>query len=440
MANNNIDLDKVLNDENLTKEQKVAIIQNHFDNYRANIDKELNDYIFKQRLGAALEIGSAAIPVGGVGKIGGAVGKEILKKQLGRKISQEIGSGVSAGAFSGSVFGLGEGLMNDEINPIASTVAGATSGAVFGGALGGTGSEVERILKGYQLKNYGNIDILDNTARKQYSNDAKNFYKDYIQEIQLEKNEPIDFSKRGVQEQLRWNPHQAQNFSELLNDIKNAERLPDAPNMKPEQKPEVSHYEVYRGKNGDHYVEVSESGKRRFYITKDTPSGSDHATSTGATRSSNSVIPDIAENFNPKEENPNILYGGVEMNVGDVPEVPTGKAAGIDYEQLANMFGIKTTMDTVEPQQSPSGLFGYINPLTGNNRIFTREDIGAMSKQDFAKHEIEIQAQMNTIGVPTNGDMKRESMTGGGVVYVNSYKRADGTEVKGYYRSKPNRY
>ena len=72
--------------------------------------------------------------------------------------------------------------------------------------------------------------------RKQYSNDSRKFYQDYIQEIQLNKNGNFDFSKRGVQEQLRWNPQQAQNFPELVNDIKNAQRLPDVPNTKPLKK------------------------------------------------------------------------------------------------------------------------------------------------------------------------------------------------------------
>ena len=39
--------------------------------------------------------------------------------------------------------------------------------------------------------------------------------------------------------------------------------------------------------------------------------------------------------------------------------------------------------------------------------------------------------------MPTNSDLQREEMTGGGVVYVNSYTRSDGTKIKGYYRSRP---
>ena len=38
--------------------------------------------------------------------------------------------------------------------------------------------------------------------------------------------------------------------------------------------------------------------------------------------------------------------------------------------------------------------------------------------------------------MPTNGDLEREASRGGNVIYVQGYTRSDGTEVKGYYRSK----
>jgi len=62
-----------------------------------------------------------------------------------------------------------------------------------------------------------------------------------------------------------------------------------------------------------------------------------------------------------------------------------------------------------------------------------------MTSDEFAKHEKEIDAQTRAFNgtMPTNGDLQREAMTGGGVIYVNSYTRSDGTKVKGYYRSRP---
>ena len=120
--------------------------------------------------------------------------------------------------------------------------------------------------------------------------------------------------------------------------------------------------------------------------------------------------------------------------------VTTGQAANIGINQLANMLGIQlqNVQSTNQPKQN-SGLYGYTNPLTGSNHIYTREEVGQMSSDEFAKHEKEIDAQTRAFNgtMPTNGDLQREAMTGGGVVYVNSYTRSDGTKVKGYYRSKP---
>ncbi|MBR1908619.1 hypothetical protein IJ818_06760, partial [bacterium] len=129
--------------------------------------------------------------------------------------------------------------------------------------------------------------------------------------------------------------------------------------------------------------------------------------------------------------------GGVQNN-----GKPLGFAADIDINQLAQQLGLQffntEIPQQVQPQQN-SGFYGYINPLTGSNHIYTREEVGSMSLDEFAQHEKEIDAQTRAFNgtMPTNGDLQQEAMIGGGVVYVNSYTRSDGTEVKGYYRSKP---
>ena len=106
-------------------------------------------------------------------------------------------------------------------------------------------------------------------------------------------------------------------------------------------------------------------------------------------------------------------------------------------ESLRQPSGVPTGQAANQSQQS--GLFGYTNPLTGSNHIYTREEVGQMSSDEFAKHEKEIDAQTKAFNgtMPTNGDLQQEAMTGGGVVYVNSYTRSDGTKVRGYYRSRP---
>jgi len=120
--------------------------------------------------------------------------------------------------------------------------------------------------------------------------------------------------------------------------------------------------------------------------------------------------------------------------------VTTGQAANFDINQLANILGVRLPeLQPTNQAQQNSGLFGYTNPLTGSNHIYTREEVGSMSSDEYAKHEKEIDAQTRAFNgtMPTNGDLQREAMTGGSVVYVNSYTRSDGTKVRGYYRSKP---
>ena len=92
------------------------------------------------------------------------------------------------------------------------------------------------------------------------------------------------------------------------------------------------------------------------------------------------------------------------------------------------------------PQQTNSSIGKYNNFSKNNNRIYTREDVGSMSKEEFAKNEKDIMNQVKRMNgkMPSNADLEREILSGSGTVFVNSYIRSDGTEVKGYYRNKSN--
>ena len=144
--------------------------------------------------------------------------------------------------------------------------------------------------------------------------------------------------------------------------------------------------------------------------------------------------------INQQPDNPwDMIPMAIPESIRQPSGIPTGQAANIDINQLANMLGIQLPeVQSTNQSKQDSGLFGYTNPLTGSNHIYTREEVGQMSSDEFAKHEKEIDAQTRAFNgtMPTNGDLQREAITGGGVVYVNSYTRADGTKVKGYYRSR----
>ncbi|OLA94581.1 MAG: hypothetical protein BHW64_03130 [Candidatus Melainabacteria bacterium LEY3_CP_29_8] len=80
-------------------------------------------------------------------------------------------------------------------------------------------------------------------------------------------------------------------------------------------------------------------------------------------------------------------------------------------------------------------LSGFVNEISGNSNIFTREEIKNMSTDEYLKNEKAIDFQRKTIGIPSQAQANEAVQSGGGMVYVQPYTRSDGTEVKGYYRS-----
>ncbi len=51
-------------------------------------------------------------------------------------------------------------------------------------------------------------------------------------------------------------------------------------------------------------------------------------------------------------------------------------------------------------------LSNYINPISKEKEIFTREDIAKMTPKEFEQNEDKIMMQMNSIGVPTDEDVR----------------------------------
>lgn len=69
------------------------------------------------------------------------------------------------------------------------------------------------------------------------------------------------------------------------------------------------------------------------------------------------------------------------------------------------------------------------------NRYYTREDIAKMSTDEYQEKESYILNQIKNIGMLSDKEAKNKLKTGD-LIWVNSYVRDDGTEVKGYYRHK----
>ena len=80
-----------------------------------------------------------------------------------------------------------------------------------------------------------------------------------------------------------------------------------------------------------------------------------------------------------------------------------------------------------------ASLRNFINAITNDNKIYTAEDIGGMSGDEFMENEKAINYQMANLGIPWESELTGNP----DVVYVHAYTRDDGTEVRAHYRSKP---
>ena len=68
-------------------------------------------------------------------------------------------------------------------------------------------------------------------------------------------------------------------------------------------------------------------------------------------------------------------------------------------------------------------------------KIFTAEEIGKLSTNDFSNYEKYINNQLETYGVPRDYQAQQDVINGV-LIWVDKYTRSDGTEVSGYYRHK----
>lgn len=157
------------------------------------------------------------------------------------------------------------------------------------------------------------------------------------------------------------------------------------------------------------------------------------------------IIPNMPKEHIKKVEDPHLLHN---YNPYDLYQAQPYQHAQKQQTQYNNPVPKQNTYQPNIPSGIPTRGIGRTSiPIKGAptggatqiqnfNRIFTPDEIGKMSSNEFAQNEKAISAQLNSIGIPTNGELHNASLTGGGAEYVRPYMRSDGTQVKGYYRSK----
>ena len=135
-----------------------------------------------------------------------------------------------------------------------------------------------------------------------------------------------------------------------------------------------------------------------------------------------------------------LLEGHIEMNVdknGNPIFTPheIGNMTNEEFEKNLQVIEQQLNDGLIKPQTPQVDYSGYLNPETGEDKIFSREAISQMSGEEFSGNESAIMAQLKTIGIPYEADLTLASLQGKGLVYVRPYTRSDGTEVRGYWRS-----
>ncbi len=177
-----------------------------------------------------------------------------------------------------------------------------------------------------------------------------------------------------------------------------------------------------------------------------------------ASDKSDEIINDFSEKVNPHETN-YTLNGKIEKNIfRKHNDNITGGAAPVEETNPGILFDnmIRSTANEQRNSHRFNGenIFekhlrlkaeerirrykNYKNPETGDDKIYTQEDIDNMTRGEYTHHEKAIQAQKHYIGIPTHKELENVSKTHGGIVYVSAYTRSDGTQVRSYWRSNPN--
>jgi len=480
MLNNN-DLENILKNENLTREQKLQLINQHFESNIRQIDKELNDYLQRQRVGAALEIGSAALPVGGLaGQAAKRVIPAAISKTVGRKFSQDVAASAIGGAIDNAVFGAGRGFMENK-NPVQTAMQDAGFGAAAGGALGTVTGKIINDARAVETQGI-------NQMRKHWGIPFRKASGNPEQAIKtLTENQtgfvPNVYNKPGIGNfDIPWGVGGAEGYglshaidqraSHKIDVNQFLEELPNTIREGVVTTGGTKHPNNFNIETIDQKVAIVPNWNgtpKNWFITA-------HPQNKSAAKrlADGTPIPNISS------ENGGIPHSISELSAKDSitdfvtkhnpatwlnPEIATAinsvvhsvdiQPPEFNTEQGNNSkpFELKVEMNVDENgneinTESPTGfganlnkrkskIFGFKNPLTGNNRIYTRNDLSSMSDDEFSNNEKEIMSQVESMNgtMPTDRDM-RDEVISGRAIYVRPYIRYDGVQVKGHYRSR----
>lgn len=488
MKQNTNNLEELLNDNTLTKEQKIEALSH----YSKSVDKELNQYIAKQWLNLGVEVAAAALPVGAgaffktkqgisflektVGAelakkisengLGALIQKESMTKSIGNKLSLAIDNGVLYGTTSGALFGAIEGALNDK-NVLKSAVEGAGAGLLLDGLGMGAYGYMKKLKNAKLLENL-DINKMSPGQIQEIRSLGKNYYKDYLQgrEIFSEKLGDIRFPRSQAGEIGLHNYKMVPKLPEQIRGAKNVQYSND----KPHRLDADNFYKLYNDHNGKNYEYVirknSNNTGHDFYQIKEVGSNPAYSHQNRALElEPNNIMNDISSDVNPAQvaipTEPTFSNAPINIRIEknqwdaipmadplkmnnqykteDNQHIYTrheiGKMSNDEFVQKHDIIMQQMQDGLIINQVPTSSYSGYVNPINNDNKIYSREDIGSMSLDEYSDNEKAIMAQLNSIGIPFNMELNAAQVQRKGIVYVRPYTKSDGTQVRGYYRA-----
>ena len=260
----------VLEDERFNDNTKKLVIESIFERHRDQLDDELKEYLYRQYAGAALQLGSAFMPAGSLGKAGIQVGEQLLKKSIGRKLSQEIGAGAAVGMGSGAVFGAGRGISENK-NPILTAVTDALTGLFSGGALGAIGGNIQKKLNDKLLDTFKDKSSIKQFGKKNVINELKKYYSNYISGINGNHPEmgKYYFNNVGIRETIKQKFDKALEIADLITNIKKAKYLGPEPLKHTRKNDLIRQFHRLRYKNTDYIFSEDKYGNIKFHIARE---------------------------------------------------------------------------------------------------------------------------------------------------------------------------
>lgn len=141
-----------------------------------------------------------------------------------------------------------------------------------------------------------------------------------------------------------------------------------------------------------------------------------------------STITDFADNNFLLVNNDNLKVGTKIFTPEEI-----GKMTPEEFSKNETIIANQLKQGLIKSQENDfSNLLDYKNGVSGENKIYTRETIGNMTLDEYTRLEPEINAQLKSIGIPSNSDLQNIN----DLIYVAPYVRHDGTKVSGYFRKR----